>query len=76
MSAGSPSITILGGSTSPSDWPVHSARGSSTSIQLDSADAVFADGFESGDTTAWSGIVSPFVESRRGFMVFPCREAS
>ena len=44
--------------------------------QLDGADAVFADGFESGDTTAWSGIVSPVVESRQGFMVFQCREVS
>ena len=44
--------------------------------QLEGAGVVFADGFESGDTSAWSGIVSPVVESRQGFMVFPCQEAS
>jgi len=31
--------------------------------QLDPTESVFADGFESGDTTAWSGISSPDVES-------------
>ena len=44
--------------------------------QLDAAGAVFADGFESGDTTAWSSTDAPGCGIAVGSSGFPHREAS